>query len=108
MARRLCSMASQGRDHQRDPDLQGTATARRPGDRRPATRHTMSTSFALGLAQVLRAHLALCEEVMRLAMSENQALSSQSAYQPFEFYQKRKNLLPRLEQSLMALRKWRS
>jgi len=45
---------------------------------------------------------------MSLACRENQALSSHSDYAPFEFYQKRKNLLPRLEKSLMSLRKWRS
>ena len=45
---------------------------------------------------------------MTLAVSENQALAGQSTYQPFEFYQQRKNLLPRLEESLMALRKWRN
>jgi hypothetical protein len=62
----------------------------------------------LDFAQDLRAHLALCEQVMNLAMRENQALSTQSGYQPFEYYQSRKNLLPRLEESLMALRKWRT
>jgi len=59
-------------------------------------------------AHDLRAHLALCEQVMNLAVRENQALCAQSGYQPFEFYQSRKNLLPRLEESLMALRKWRT
>jgi hypothetical protein len=67
----------------------------------------MSTSIAVGLLEDLRNHQALCEDVMNLAMRENQALSSQSGYASFEFYQQRKNLLPRLEQSLMALRKWR-
>ncbi len=68
----------------------------------------MSTPFEPSFAQDLRAHLALCEEVMGLTIRENQALSGQSTYQPFEFYQRRKNLMPRLEQSLMALRKWRN
>jgi len=44
---------------------------------------------------------------MDLAVRENQALVRSPDYQPFEFYQTRKNLLPRLEESLMALRKWR-
>lgn len=44
---------------------------------------------------------------MGLAVEENQALAKSNGYQPKDFYQKRKNLLPRLEQSLMALRKWR-
>lgn len=56
----------------------------------------------------LRAHLVLCQQAMNLAIRENQALSNQSGYQPFEFFQARKNLLPRLEESLMALRKWRT
>ncbi len=68
----------------------------------------MSASFEAGFAESLRAHLSLCEEVMRLTASENQALGRDSGYAPFEFYQQRKNLLPRLEESLMALRKWRS
>jgi hypothetical protein len=67
----------------------------------------MSPSFADGLVQDLQTHLGLCQDVMNLAMRENQELSGASGYLPFEFYQQRKNLLPRLEQSLMALRKWR-
>jgi hypothetical protein len=68
----------------------------------------MSDALDTGFAQDLRSHLALCERAMNLAARENQALSSQSTYAPFEFYQERKNLLPRLEESLMALRKWRT
>lgn len=67
----------------------------------------MNSSVAVGLVEDLRGHLSLCQEVMNLAVRENQALSRLSGYLPFEFYQQRKNLLPRLEQSLMALRKWR-
>jgi len=67
----------------------------------------MNSSFHDGLLQDLRAHLALCQEVMSLAVTENKALSSAHGYVSFEFYKKRKNLLPRLEESLMALRKWR-
>jgi hypothetical protein len=67
----------------------------------------MSSDFQNGFAQDLRAHLGVCEEIMNLAARENQALSNPSGYSPFEFYQNRKNLLPRLDQSLMALRKWR-
>jgi len=68
----------------------------------------MSTDFQTGFERDLRAHLALCEKVMDLAVRENQALSNPSSYSPFEFYHHRKNLLPRLEESLMALRKWRN
>lgn len=68
----------------------------------------MSASFEEALARDLRAHLALCEEAMGLTARENQALSREAGYSAFEFYQQRKNLLPRLEESLMALRKWRN
>jgi hypothetical protein len=68
----------------------------------------MSASIEPEFAKDLRAHLALCEEVMALAVTENQSLIGRSGYSPFEFYHKRKNLLPRLEESLMALRKWRN
>lgn len=68
----------------------------------------MSSPFEAGLALDLRAHLALCQEAMDLSARENQALAQGSGYGPFEFYRQRKNLLPRLEESLMALRKWRN
>jgi hypothetical protein len=55
----------------------------------------------------LRTHLAICKEVMDLAARENQALASPDGYTAYDYYQCRKNLLPRLEESLMALRKWR-
>ncbi|HLH53407.1 MAG TPA: hypothetical protein VKY92_07310 [Verrucomicrobiae bacterium] len=58
-------------------------------------------------ARDLEAYQRLCEEVMALTTRENQALTADCGYAPFEFYQNRKNLLPRLEESLMALRKWR-
>ncbi len=67
----------------------------------------MSATFAHEFAGDLRRHLDLCEEVMALATRENQALAGAQPYAPFDFYQCRKNLLPRLEESLMALRKWR-
>jgi hypothetical protein len=56
------------------------------------------------LSRDLQRHLALCEEAMEMTMRENQALAGSAAYEPFEFYQLRKDLLPRLEQSLIALR----
>lgn len=67
----------------------------------------MSSEFQSGFVQDLRAHLMVCEEIMNLAVRENQALSNPPGYSSFEFYQSRKNLLPRLEESLMALREWR-
>ena len=67
----------------------------------------MTANSHTPFAQDLRRHLVLCQEVMDLVVRENQALSSTAGYSPFDFYQQRKNLLPRLEESLMALRKWR-
>jgi hypothetical protein len=56
------------------------------------------------LACVLRTHLALCEEVMALTTRENQALCRPADYDPSEFVRQRKELLPRLDNSLAALR----
>ena len=61
---------------------------------------------AENFARDLRAHLELCQSALDLALGENQALAGE-AYQPFEFYQRRKDLLPRLEESLITLRGWR-
>jgi hypothetical protein len=68
----------------------------------------MNTTQENALTQDLRRHLALCKEVMALVAREHEELSNQGGYNSFEFYQQRKNLLPRLEESLMALRKWRN
>jgi hypothetical protein len=67
----------------------------------------LPAQFEEDLIHDLRAHLALCQEAMDLAARENQALASPQGYQPAEFQLKRKDLLPRLEESLMSLRKWR-
>jgi hypothetical protein len=56
------------------------------------------------LTSDLQAYLSLCEEVLSLAARESQALSGQADYQPVEFDQKRKNLLPGLESLLIRLR----
>src|SRR5258708_11339045 len=101
MALRFCPMAGQGGDYQGHWGGPGPDTTRKDGAVRFRSPNAMSTSFEPDLARDLRAHLALCEQVMTLTVRENQALAGQSAYQPFEFYQQRKNLLPRLEESLM-------
>src|ERR1043166_3706880 len=66
-----------------------------------------SLPFAPELAGDLRAYQSLCEEALALTARENQALNGTGEYQPFEFFQMRKNLLPRLENSLIQLRRWR-
>ena len=65
---------------------------------------SLTSEFTGGLVAELRAFLALCETVLASVASENQALSGQGEYQPFHFYQHRKNLLPNLETALMNLR----
>jgi hypothetical protein len=63
--------------------------------------------FLPELACDLKAYQNLCEEALALTARENQALTHPSEYQPFDFYQLRKDLLPRLEKSLIQLRRWR-
>ena len=64
----------------------------------------LTSEFTDGLVAELRAFLALCEKVLASVINENQALSGQAEYQPFSFYQNRKNLLPDLETALINLR----
>jgi len=52
----------------------------------------------------LREHLALCEELLGLATRESQALRGPGAFEAFEFFQQRRSLLARLDQSLQGLR----
>jgi hypothetical protein len=55
----------------------------------------------------LRGYQDLCEEVLSLTCHESRALAAAGEYQPFEFFQGRKALLSRLDQSLNLLRTWR-
>lgn len=64
-------------------------------------------AFLADLDRDLRELLVLCEEAFALMGRENRALSAAEAYQPFEFYQGRKNLLPRLDSAIPLLRQWR-
>ena len=68
---------------------------------------TAELPFASEMITDLRAYQAICDEALTLTTRENQALSSVGEYQPFEFYQLRRGLLPRLENALVQLRKWR-
>jgi hypothetical protein len=67
-------------------------------------KNSAADKFTDALILDLRIYLALCEEILSLAGWEHQALSGQNDYQPLEFYQKRKNLLPNLESLLLKLR----
>lgn len=64
----------------------------------------LTADFTAGLVNELRAFLALCENVLASVTSENQALTATTDYQPFGFYQSRKNLLPSLDTALANLR----
>lgn len=55
----------------------------------------------------LREHFALCQELLVINEREGQALRRSDQPSLFEFYQAKKNLLPRLIQSLDGLRKYR-
>jgi hypothetical protein len=67
----------------------------------------ITAEFTAGLIFELRTYLNLCEEFLVLAVRENQALSGQTVYQPFEFDQQRKSLLPDLESVSNKLRQRR-
>ncbi len=68
---------------------------------------TAELPFAPEMIADLRAYQAICDEALTLTTRENQALASSGEYQPFEFFQLRTGLLPRLESALLQLRKWR-
>jgi hypothetical protein len=68
---------------------------------------TADLSFASEMISDLRVYLGICEEALALTTRENQALAAAAEYQPFEFFQLRTSLLPRLENALVQLRKWR-
>jgi hypothetical protein len=67
----------------------------------------ITPEFRAGLIVELQTYLKLCEEILALSVRENVALSGQAGYQPFEFDQKRKNLLPNLESVSDKLRQRR-
>ncbi len=62
-----------------------------------------TADFTELLTAELRAFLALCEEALALATSENWALSGALEYQPQEFSQRRNNLLPAIKQATISL-----
>ena len=66
--------------------------------------NSLTAEFVKGLVFELRSYVALCEEILSLTTRENQALSGHADYQPLEFHQKRKTLLPNIELLLTKLR----
>ena len=62
----------------------------------------------LSIANDIRAHSALCEELLVLVERESQALRIPQSCSAFEFYQQRKLLLPRLSESLAQVKKHRA
>ncbi len=64
----------------------------------------LTPSFLNGLAAELHNYLVLCEEILHLSAHENQALSGPGLYQPVEFQERRRHLLPNLDALLAKLR----
>jgi hypothetical protein len=60
------------------------------------------------IAQDLRKHLRLGEELLAIVSRENEALRAVGEFPTYEFHQQRKNLLARLDRSLNALRTHRA
>jgi len=56
----------------------------------------------------LQGHLALCREILAIVENESQSLRNPAGAFDFTTYQSKKNLLPRLNQSLNQIRKHRS
>lgn len=61
---------------------------------------------AAEMARDLRAHVAICEQMLQVVERENQSLREPEAAAA-QFHQARKSLLPRLEQSLTRLKQHR-
>ncbi len=60
------------------------------------------------IIQDLHRHLALCQEILALVESESETLRDPEGTLSFTAYQAKKNLLPRLNQSLNQIRQHRS
>ena len=60
-------------------------------------------AIAAVLSERLEAHLRVCQAIYFLASEENQALSDEGEYSAYDFHQRRKTLLPQLQQSLESL-----
>lgn len=68
--------------------------------------NTSPATFVSEMLRDLRAHIVLCEDVLSLLSRENQALA-RTDYDTATFHEGRKDLIPRLNQSLNRIRHWR-
>jgi hypothetical protein len=64
--------------------------------------------MSVDIVQSLRQHLAVCEELLALVMREKKVWQDPDAPPSIELYQTKKNLLPRLQNSLDAIRSARA
>lgn len=71
-------------------------------------KNTLIAEVAGALISDLQAFAAVCEQVLALTMREHQALAGQTDYEPSEFYQRRKTLLPDIELLLRRFRNHRA
>lgn len=69
--------------------------------------NTTSPELLTALNHDLREHLALCETALAVSSAESRALNGGDAYEPFDFYQKRKQLVSGLDASFVKLQTWR-
>jgi hypothetical protein len=70
-------------------------------------KNALITEIAGTLISDLRAFAGVCEEILSMARREHQALSGHAAYEPSEFNQKRKTLLPDIESLVQKFRNHR-
>ena len=64
-------------------------------------------NFSQKITEELNVHQTVCRELLAIAEGEGQALRREDSPSLFEFCQLKKNLLPRLNQTLDRLRKLR-
>jgi hypothetical protein len=91
-----------GKSPNSEPDVRAQRDQQLPGGRGGD-----ALTLPEAIVADLRRHFALCQELLAVVEREGQSLRRPDQPSLFEFYQLKKNLLPRLNQSLDALRKHR-
>jgi hypothetical protein len=99
MAQGLHRLAGKGENS--EPDL------RAPRDQQHSGRGGDALTAPEDIAADLRRHFTLCQEILAVIEREGQTLRRPDNPSLFEFYQVKKTLLPRLTQSVDAIRKHR-